>query len=392
MRSSHDEVGIYMEITNTPILELHAQRNYPAIDAVALTYLPERLLTHTLFTKEQIIQGFCSGKPVVLALLVSNSGLIANIALPFFCDDIYADKSKTIDLSLQAVEIAKNISAEVVSLTGLLPSALDYGHDLAKSAKSEEVRLTTGHATTVAAILMTIEGLLKKTDRKLSGEILGFLGLGSIGKAIAAAVLKNCLHPEKIILSDLYYNDGMLHEFSEYLINECNYGGDIIISPSNVGSVCESFYESSLIIGASNVPNILDIKKLRSGTMIVDDSAPLCFNLDDAIERYSSDHDILFIEGGLLRSPEKIEQIVYMPNGISLPMIRKDSEAEYEIAGCIMSCLLSKKFSLPTTLGQVDRTSSQKHYDKLVDLNFSATRLQCLGYEISADAFCAISV
>ncbi len=47
----------------------------------------------------------------------------------------------------------------------------------------------------------------------------------------------------------------------------------------------DKFYAATFIVGATNVPNILDIEKVKPGTLIVNDSGRACFSLTAAIQR-----------------------------------------------------------------------------------------------------------
>ena len=74
-----------------------------------------------------------------------------------------------------------------------------------------------------------------------------------------------------------------------------------------------AFYQSSFILGAVNIPDIIEVEKLKPNTIIVDDSAPHCFNVEKAINRLNTKSDILFTEGGILRAPYKIKELRYIP-------------------------------------------------------------------------------
>ena len=79
-------------------------------------------------------------------------------------------------------------------------------------------------------------------------------------------------------------------------------------------NVNNSVYESSLIIGATNVSNILDIARLKPGTLLIDDSGPHCFDKKAAVERLQKSADILFTEGGVLESSVPLEKMFYLPD------------------------------------------------------------------------------
>lgn len=82
------------------------------------------------------------------------------------------------------------------------------------------------------------------------------------------------------------------------------FAGRLLVAPATQGlTVPDKVYDASVIVGATNVPDVLDITRVHQGTVIVDDSAPHCFDVKLAIERAEAKADILFTEGGLLSSP-----------------------------------------------------------------------------------------
>ena len=107
-------------------------------------------------------------------------------------------------------------------------------------------------------------------------------------------------------------------------------------------------YESTLIIGATNVPNVLDIKQVQPGTLIVDDSGPHCFDPELAIQRLQQQEDILFTEGGVLQLPHPITQLWYQPRQLEKLKIPGRTGHPFNITGCVLSSLLSSNgFSWP---------------------------------------------
>ena len=143
---------------------------------------------------------------------------------------------------------------------------------------------------------------------------------------------------------------------------------------------------NALIIGATNVPDILDITQLQPGTMIVDDSAPHCFRLEDAIERFEEHTDILFMIKGGVRSPHPIKDLIYLPPHIE--EIMKGPQVEFflnrppfDIMGCIFSSLLTSCFEhVPPTIGIADTESCLQHINVLDQLGFQAADLHGEGY------------
>ena len=79
----------------------------------------------------------------------------------------------------------------------------------------------------------------------------------------------------------------------------------IIRSITATQKIPDEFYAATLVIGATNVPDVLDVEKVKPGTLIVNDSGRTCFFLDAAIQRLERKKDLLFTGGDLLCSPSQ---------------------------------------------------------------------------------------
>ena len=64
------------------------------------------------------------------------------------------------------------------------------------------------------------------------------------------------------------------------------------------------------------MPGIIDVARLKPGSLLVDYSFPNAFNPTEAIKRVESDGDILFTSGGQLTLPEKIGETLYLPDSV----------------------------------------------------------------------------
>jgi len=154
----------------------------------------------------------------------------------------------------------------------------------------------------------------------------------------------------------------------------------IIAAP---GEIPPEFYSATTIIGATNVPDVLDIGRVNPGTLIVDDSWPHCFNARSVIARFAQRGDVLFTEGGVLQAPKAISTLRYLPRALerSLPAPYRAAvtwHQPHEITGCILSSLLTARFAqISPTLGYVDAATCQQHFVVLDELGFQGARLHC---------------
>jgi acyl carrier protein len=297
-----DELGPHWTIERRPIPELIAAGEMPPVQAAAIGYLPAALLAATGMSAEEVTHGFCDNRPVVAGVYEMSLGRIATVLIPRFDSHLYEDPADLAAILTDALVVAGELGAKTVSLTGLLPSATDYGRALPRSADGRELpRVTTGHASTTATVVMAIRRILAETGRDLTRERVAFVGLGSVGTSVLRLMLRSLPHPAEIRLCDVYGKHDALVTLRRE-VRGLGYAGPVHLCEAR-GAVPEDVYEATLVIGATNAPDILDADRLRPGTLVVDDSAPHCFRPDKAFRRLRDHGDLLFTEGGTLRRP-----------------------------------------------------------------------------------------
>jgi amino acid adenylation domain-containing protein len=388
--------GSALTLELRPLLTLFAARKVAPVAAATFGTLPLpgmslALLEQSGVGRTTVIDDWYDNLPLFDELLATHLGRIALFTLPHFDDQLYQDQTGLIASIIEGLEMARWLGARVVSLAGLIPSATDYGRAIATAlaGRDDLPLLSTGHATTTAAVILALDRILAESGRDITQERIAFLGLGSVGLAALRLMLRCRPHPEALLLCDIYQKQAELELLQRELATASGFKGtvQIIASP---GAVPPELYSATTIIGATNVPNILDITRVNSGTLIVDDSAPHCFDPDQAHQRFEAEQDILFTEGGVVQAPQPITAMRYLPRLAerALPAHAKALFAHYnphEITGCILSSLLSARFAhLPPTLGYVDLATSFEHYTTLRRLGFRGADLHCEGYTFSA--------
>lgn len=384
----------FFQVERRSLLSLFATGKIAPVDAVALSYLninasyfEEKGLSH-----DDLIYNCLDNLPVINSIIETPWGRIANLMLPRFSLELYSNREDIINLIVEALEIAGRLGARTVSLTGLIPSATDYGCAITKAIVDWQnlPMISTGHATTSSAVVLAVKKICAASGRKIAQERVGFIGLGSVGISSLRLML-NCLpHPEEITLCDVYTKLGFLEKIRQEIVSDLGFKGVVRIVASQT-QVPDEFYEATLIIGATNVPDVLDITLVKPGTLIVDDSAPHCFVSKLAIERFQAQEDILFTEGGVLRSPHPITRLRYLPR--YLEKIMSPAEMEdffkgnpFNITGCVFSSLLSSCFDLKPTVGVLDWRTSVDHYEFLSRLGFQAADLHCGDYTLPEES------
>ncbi len=381
-----------IQVEHRPLLSLFAAGKIAPVDAAAVGYFPASFLEETGLSRDEFIDIWCDNLPVFHGIMETRWGRIALIALPRFDFELYSDKDDLVSAITEALEMAGRLGARAVSLTGLIPSATDYGHAIAAAIadRKDLPAITTGHGTTSATIALSISRVLQEGGRDLTQERVGFIGLGSVGMSTLFLMLKCLPHPQEITLCDVYNKRKALERIRQEVMDNSGFGGDTRIALSQ-GEVPPEIYNATLIVGATNVPDILDITRVKPGTVIVDDSAPHCFVPQLAAQRFKAKEDILFTEGGILQSAYPISRLSYLPR--HMKTVTRSTQAQtskpdpFLITGCVFSSLLSARFeALGPTVGIVDASTCFEHYQILDQLGFRAAALHCGRYVLSEES------
>ena len=237
---------------------------------------------------------------------------------------------------------------------------------------------------------MNVERILKDTRRQLSREKVGFVGLGSIGTAALRLMLTCLPHPKEIILFDVFHRGELPEQLKQELKKDLNFHG-IIRSITATQKIPDEFYAATLVIGATNVPNVLDVEKVKPGTLIVNDSGRTCFSLDAAIQRLERKKDLLFTGGDLLCSPQPIKRSVYLPHFVEEGLGRRMLESflafnPHLITGCVLSGLLSAGFKeIKPVTGAVGLDTCVRNFHLLKQQGFKAAYMHYERYEPSEE-------
>jgi amino acid adenylation domain-containing protein len=386
------DISPFFQLEQRSLLSLFAVGKIAPIDSAALGYLFLSSLKGTSVTRNEILQNWFDNLPMWDTVMETKWGRIAGLTLPIFEDELYSDPQKLVQMTVEALEMAGRLGAKTVSLTGLIPSATDYGRAILKAVegRTDLPKITTGHATTCSAVVLTIKKILLFSNRSLEQEKVAFIGLGSIGLNTLRLMLKCLPHPSNIILCDVYSKLESIQNIQRELISDLGFRGSIQIATST-SELPPEIYDATLIIGATNVPDILDIERVKPGTLIVDDSGPHCFSPEQAIKRFEKQKDILFTEGGVLLAPHPIETVIHLPEWIK-NNLNEALWKEYvptnsqHIMGCVLSSLLSTRFDyMEPTVGLLNLETCVQHYQGLEQLGFQSADLHCEGYVLPVE-------
>jgi len=369
----------------TPLLERISKGKLEPLTAAALMPWPGIVLEQLRLSPEVFFQRMSGGRVSLDLILETPLGSVGIFMLPLTTTQVNPGEPMLLPLLVEGIAHASACGARCVALTGLIPSATGYGTTIqeACASRGDLASLTTGHATTIAAVILNLEALLRAAGRDLEEETVMAYGIGSIGLGALRLMLDVLPHPAELHLCDPYRNEQFFTELEETLRDEHGYKGKIsFVRPD--GNSADDIYRASVIVGATNVENVIDVARLAPGTLIVDDSWPHCMNGMAALTRFMNDKDILYTEGGFVRSPVRMQRISHVPPNAGVPkeftQILFSSLTPHDITACVLSALISaRRPELAPTIGLIPSAIARQHWAALPELGFRAAELSYEG-------------
>lgn len=366
-----------------PLALARAEGEFDAIDSAAIAYLPDEVMlvsgAHAQLAKfeEAGSSAFWSG------VCHLPFGTIALIVAPIGGRDLFNDTSVTRAVIGRSIDYASRLGVKCVALTGLIPAATDLGLSLKAPAGTS---LTTGHPATAASMGLTIAAVAAAADRDLRDEVMSFVGLGAIGTASLQTVIARVAHPRALTLCDVPAKRGYLEALAHDIRVTHGFRGEIDIAITT-GRIPDRVYQSSFFVGATNVPDVIEIKRLKPGSIVVDDSFPLCFDLHEAKRRFDATGDIVCVAGGSVSLDAPIAWNLALPPGLSTvahavkPSMFLPSTSA--ITGCILSSLMPK-LGLQATVGIASVDNCIAYWDGFARLGIKAAPLHCGSWALTA--------
>jgi predicted amino acid dehydrogenase len=387
-------VAPFLRKEAAPLVDLLRSGKLEPLAAAALMSWPDTLFEQTQISPQDFFQRMNGGRVSFDLIMETPLGSVGIFMLPLTTAQVTPGEPSLLPHVLDGIAVASASGARCVALTGLIPSATHYGATVqaAYEGRNGLAPATTGHATTVAAVILNLKALLSEAGREITDEAVLFYGIGSIGLGALRLMLDVLPHPAELRLCDPFRSAEFFAELAEKLREEHAYRGPIRIVSSGVDAR-EEFYDATVIVGATNVENALDVARLAPGTLIVDDSSPHCMKAATALARLARSHDILFTEGGFVRSSAPMPRVAHIPTSIAsavpaeIPRLFFSMFNPQEITGCVLSALITaRRPELAPTIGLITREAAREHWMVLKELGFTAAELNYEGTALPLDA------
>lgn len=243
-------------------------------------------------------------KPIVGEVVSTPSMNIGVMFVPFFASDVIDAKKRNWCRSVlenEAIAKAAEIGAEVVSLGGLTGSLSIYGRRLVAPAQQHGISVTTGHAATSVSVLRTYQRALADFNRRSATQKVVVLGVGSIGRTFTEILQYVGERPAELVLVDKPHVAGKLAKLAAKYEQEfgtsCRYS---VSNPDGTLPEDSDCYSCDVLVSAVSMPNVVDVARVRPGTILVDDSQPYCWQREAAWRRCATRNDIAPCEAGLV--------------------------------------------------------------------------------------------
>ena len=380
------------------LLTLFSSGRLAPVDGAAILALPAGMFDRAGLDPSETTVAIddLGGLPMLMGVITTTMGRIAAIMIPRLdTAELYLDREGLVGTILEALELAGRLGADNASLSGLLVSATDYGRAVvvALEGRTDLPRITSGHDTTTASVLLVVETALREAGRTLDQETLCCLGVGSVGRASLELMLSKLPHPRSLLLCDPYAQKGTVERVAEEVRATCGYQGEIRVI-GGTSTLPDEFYEATLISADTNAPDIVDVGRLRPGTILVDDSIPPCYDRDAALARVAERADLLFAQGDVIRCDKPMGKVLHWPpkmydlfgqEGIDeFVKVTPDASSPIDITSSVLSSLLAGRITgIAATVGPSDPERCVLQLETLRKLGFEGSAPQCDGVFLS---------
>jgi predicted amino acid dehydrogenase/acyl carrier protein len=372
----------------TPLVDLVRSGKIEQLTAAALMSWPDSLFEQSGVPSDFFFHRLNGGGVLFDLIFETSLGSIGIFMLPMRTSEVKPGAPVLLSHVVDGVSEASECGARCVALTGLIATATNYGAAVQAACSGNGfAALTTGHNTTIAAVVLNLAALLNEAGREMKEETVMFYGIGSIGLGALRLMLEVLPHPAELRLCDPFRSADFFTQLETTLRGEHRFEGPVRV----LGANFRECYDATVIVGATNTANVLDVDRLAPGTLMVDDSAPHCLNGPAVLARFRREHDILCTEGGFVRSGKPMPRITHVPESVGqilpaqLPELFLSFLTPHDITACILSALLSARFpELSPTIGLAPPGASRSHWNILPELGFGASELNYEGTPLDA--------
>jgi hypothetical protein len=146
-------------------------------------------------------------------------------------------------------------------------------------------------------------------------------------------------------------------------------------------SLPDEAYQCRFFVCATNITGVVDVARLRPGSIVIDDSFPLCFDWPSAVQRIKARGDILCLSAGSVSVGDGVDWALALPPQVQSlrrdELVRSMLPRNDMITGCMLSALLPAIAELRPTLGPLTAPDGLRYWDAMKQLGVTAAPLHC---------------
>ena len=247
------------------------------------------------------------GRPILRDIATTPLGRVGTLVLPIFADTVFQRQAELLDLLEEGLRISRELGAVAASLFNPIPFVTDYGRRVRQGAM--EGRVTTGQGTIGASVLLGLRAL-REAGGCPSTAPMAAIGVHALAAAVIEASLALDPPPERLILADVPERAQALQTLAARLRPRATQ-----IEVQLEGGLPEACLSARLSYTSVPGPPVVDVARLRPGTLLVDDSIPVGFDAARATARTARDQDLLWRRCTQIASPKPIPLDTVRPKG-----------------------------------------------------------------------------
>jgi predicted amino acid dehydrogenase len=234
---------------------------------------------------------------------VANDVSVGVIFLPLYADDILnGSASRALDILVDdGLGLAARHGTRIVCLGGLTGVLSQYGEAIRDHAQALGINVATGHSMTAVSVARTMRKASAEIGRDIARSRVAVLGLGSVGLAFLRILLMQAVQPAEIVLIDRPGRRKRLDAIGREALGKTSAGVSVEFTDSHGDLTVDSAaYRADFVVSAISATNVIDVSRVRPGTVLIDDSQPYCWSRSAAWDRCITSLDIVPCEAGLI--------------------------------------------------------------------------------------------
>jgi predicted amino acid dehydrogenase len=366
-------------------------KELPKLDVVLVTHprdaddLPRMFPWSTQLTSPERRALLPHLKPIIGEIVEASGFRLGILFLPALAEHIISPHTRgrvRRMMQEEALPLVAKLGARHLSLGGLTGSLTGYGRRLQNVAFELGIDITTGHSVTAVSVARTLAHAWREFDIADVPRRVALLGVGSVGRAASRLIARDLDARSELVLIDTPVRSEHLSSVANELRREVACAVSVELT-SHDGRLTDhsACYAAHAVVSAVSTPNVIDPRRVASGTILVDDSQPYCWSRSEAWARASEMRDIAPCEAGLIDC-RTLGYRSYFP----FDFADHDEHGSVVSWSCAVEGMLrALNPDIEATLGEPTAASVEAYERAFDDLGLTVPFLQCGAHPLPID-------